>query len=113
MSEHEHTPGPWTRVVSGREYGEYHVLEASIEQEDWVDEGARISEEEHDRRQQISRSRDVGNARLIAAAPELYLLVKEALTAFYMTNWRVKDHYPPDHWSIQAQKVINKIEAPA
>jgi hypothetical protein len=73
------TPGPWTVYANLDHYGQYEVAEAVREQDDWVNEGWNIGDEEGERRQEIANRHDAGNARLIAAAPDLLAACKLAL----------------------------------
>ena len=44
------------------------------------------------------------NARLIAAAPEMLEVLREAISAYSLTN------YPKDHWSNKVRRLLAKIE---
>ena len=61
------------------QYGFYHLSEAAEEQEDWVNEGFEIGDEEGERRQEIANLHDSHNARLMQAAPALFRACLEAL----------------------------------
>ena len=70
---------PWHVNPDLDQYGFYHLSEAAEEQEDWVNAGFEIGDEEGERRQEIANLHDSHNARLMQAAPELLRACLEAL----------------------------------
>ena len=70
---------PWHVNSDLDQYGFYHLSEAAEEQEDWVNEGFEIGDEEGERRQEIANLHDCQNARLMQAAPALLRACLEAL----------------------------------
>jgi hypothetical protein len=70
---------PWHVNPDLDQYGFYHLSEAAEEQEDWVNEGFEISDDEGERRQEMANLHDSHNARLIQAAPAFLQACLEAL----------------------------------
>ena len=50
----------------------------------------------------------IENARLVAEAPELLSIIKDALSGFRCTQR--PEHYPADHWSNRALAAIARVE---
>ena len=79
-----HTPEPWEVSRDMDNYGRYTILGAAHEQNEWVDEGYEISDEEGDRRAEEAQERDEGNRVLIQAAPDMLSALQDALYALEM-----------------------------
>ncbi len=82
MKKIEHTPEPWS-VDRTDDYGSYRIHEAAKEQNQWVDEGYDLSEEEGERRGAIAEQHDEGNLLLIEVAPQLLKLVRSIWESRY------------------------------
>ncbi len=82
MKKIEHTPEPWS-VDRTDDYGSYRIHEAAKEQNQWVDEGYDLSEEEGERPGAIAEQHDEGNRLLIEVAPQLLKLVRSIWESRY------------------------------
>jgi len=71
------TPFPWNVDSHRDSEGGYVVQEANQEQLVWCFQGYDISDEEGERRDQIAAQHETGNIRLIQAAPELFVALRE------------------------------------
>ena len=80
------TPAPWEVEKDMNFFGRYTILQAAHEQNEWIDEGYEISDEEGDRRGKISEERDENNRRLIQVAPQAYFACKVIIE-----NWSKGD----------------------
>ncbi len=87
-----HTPEPWEVSKDPDMYGRYTIDRAAHEQNEWIDEGYEISDEEGERREEEAAERDEGNRRLIQAAPKLLTLLKEAQARIFV-NYGNDDLY--------------------
>ena len=93
----EYTPGPWTRSYTNYIY----------QGKDTASKGKLIAVCEPTTRTQEDWDQVFANARLIAAAPELYELLDEIVNeAIDYTNRRGKEIT----WADKAKSVINKIK---
>lgn len=80
------TPRPWEVERDAGQYGRYTILQAAHEQNEWIDEGYEISDEEGDRRAELSNTRDENNRTLIQAAPDLYEAASNLITQWSKGN---------------------------
>ena len=71
------TPMPWTVESHPDTEGGYIIHEARHEQRVWCDQGYDISEDEGNRRSLIVACHNVGNMRLIQAAPVLIAALRD------------------------------------
>lgn len=71
------TPFPWTVESHPDTEGGYILHEARHEQQVWCDQGYDLSEEEGNRRSLIVARHNVGNLRLLQAAPELFAALRD------------------------------------
>ena len=74
---------PWHVNPDLDQYGFYQLSEAAAEQEDWVNKGFEIGDEEGERRQEIANLHDSNNACLMQAAPILLRACLEALECIH------------------------------
>ena len=70
------TPFPWTVTSHADTEGGYVIREASHEQQVWCDQGYDLSLEEGDWRGSVAAQHEVGNIRLLEAAPALFLALR-------------------------------------
>ena len=71
------TPMPWTVESHPDTEGGYIIHEARHEQRVWCDQGYDISEDEGNRRSLVVACHNVGNMRLIQAAPWLFAALRD------------------------------------
>ncbi len=79
-----HTPEPWEVSKDPDMYGRYTIDQAAHEQNERIDEGYEISDEEGERREREAAERDEGNRLLIQAAPLILAALQDALYALEM-----------------------------
>ena len=75
------TPFPWTVESHPDTEGAYIIHQARHEQQVWCDQGYDISEEEGHRRCLIVARHNVGNIRLLQAAPELFASLRSMIAS--------------------------------
>ncbi|MGD9950555.1 MAG: hypothetical protein AB7U29_19055 [Desulfobulbus sp.] len=75
------TPIPWTVESHPDTEGAYIIQEARQEQRLWCDQGYDISEDEGNRRSLIVACHNVGNMRLLQAAPWLFVALRDMVTS--------------------------------
>jgi hypothetical protein len=87
MSEHKHTPGPWTAkpfgLVAAENFSKPYRLESVCETPlAWIDNQLAAYNCSHETAKWLSewRERAAANARLIAAAPDLLEACEDALS---------------------------------
>lgn len=102
------TPKPWEVEKSPNVYGHYSISGVAHEQNEHVDEGYAISDEEGDRRETEAAELDEGNRLLIQEAPILLELVEVAFDRFTDS-----DMQPPNHrlstWLKKAAETFYKL----
>ena len=76
VSTFSFTQGPWHVDADLDQYGYYRIAEAATEQEDWVNAGFAVSDEEGERRQETSNQHETGNVALIESAPDMWEIVR-------------------------------------
>ena len=87
QQEHPHaepsfcTPFPWTIESHPDTEGGYVIREARHEQQIWCDQGYDISLEEGDRRSLLVARHEAGNIRLLQAAPDLFVALRDLVTS--------------------------------
>ena len=75
------TPFPWTIESHPDTEGGYVIREARHEQQIWCDQGYDISLEEGDRRSLLVARHEAGNIRLLQAAPDLFVALRDLVTS--------------------------------
>ncbi|QQG64629.1 hypothetical protein [Desulfobulbus oligotrophicus] len=87
QQEHQHaepsfcTPFPWTIASHPDTEGGYVIREAHHEQQTWCDQGYDISIEEGDCRSLLVARHEAGNIRLLQAAPDLFVALRDLVTS--------------------------------
>ena len=75
------TSFPWTIASHPDTEGGYVIREARHEQQIWCDQGYDISLEEGDRRSLLVARHEAGNIRLLQAAPDLFVALRDLVTS--------------------------------
>lgn len=75
------TPFPWTVESHPDTEGGYIIHEARHEQQVWCDQGYEVSDEEGNRRCLVVARHNVGNIRLLQAAPELFAVLRDMVAS--------------------------------
>jgi len=98
------TPFPWTVESHPDTEGGYILHEARHEQQVWCDQGYELSEEEGNRRSLIVARHNVGNIRLLQAAPKLFAALRDMVSLpleSRATAIRVLESISPYWWDMK------------
>lgn len=108
------TPFPWTVESHPDTEGGFIIHEARHEQQIWCDQGYDLSEEEGNRRSLVVARHNVGNIRMIQAAPELFAALRDMVSSPLKARdsaVRVLEGISPYWWDLKITRNPNEFSS--